>query len=61
MAKKKKTQKETTIGILLAVARKVEREDYVEALREGRKLRATTFADRKKVANKKACRDRRYW
>lgn len=58
MAKKKK---QTNIQILLAVARKVEREDYVGALREGRKLRATTFADRKKVASKKACRDRRYW
>jgi hypothetical protein len=58
---KKKNKKETTIGVLLAVARKVEREDYVAALREGRKLRATTFADRKKVANKKACRDSRYW
>jgi hypothetical protein len=58
MAKKKK---QTNIQILLLAARKVEREDYVGALREGRKLRATTFADRKRVANKKACRDRRYW
>jgi hypothetical protein len=48
---KKKNKKETTIGVLLAVARKVEREDYVAALREGRK----------KVTNKKACRDSRYW
>ena len=31
---------------------------YVEALRDGRKERATTFADRTKVADKTACRGR---
>lgn len=37
-------------------ARKAEREVYVDGLRDGRKLRATTFADRRKVNNKRACR-----
>lgn len=28
---------------------------------EGRRERATTYADRKRIANRNACRDRRYW
>ena len=42
-------------------ARRAERAERVAALAEGRKQRAHTFADRRKVADKKACRDRRYW
>ena len=61
MAKKQKTKKQNNIGFLLAAARKAEHDAYVAAMREGRRLRATTFADKKKVANKKACRDNRYW
>jgi hypothetical protein len=33
---------------------------YVEALRDGRKERATTFADRTKVADRNACRGRHH-
>lgn len=33
----------------------------VAVMAEGRRERASTFADRRKVASKRACRDRRYW
>tara|TARA_Y100000401_G_scaffold50364_1_gene39288 strand:- start:447 stop:605 length:159 start_codon:yes stop_codon:yes gene_type:complete len=36
--------------------RKASREAQVQALREGRKNRAVVFVNRKKEANKKACR-----
>lgn len=42
-------------------ARRAERAERVAALAEGRKQRAATFADRKRVASKRACRDRSYW
>ena len=32
------------------------REDKVQAMREGRRQRAVTFQNKKKVADKKACR-----
>jgi len=31
------------------------------AMAEGRRQRAATYADRKRVANKRACRDRKHW
>lgn len=40
------------------VAQRLARESRLDALREGRKNRAVTFADRKKKANKNACRGR---
>jgi len=41
-------------------ARVAERRERVAALRDGRKLRAHTYADRRKVANKRACRGKVY-
>lgn len=41
--------------------RRAERAERVAALAEGRKQRAHTYADRKRVADKRACRDRRFW
>lgn len=41
--------------------RRAERAERVAALAEGRKQRAHTFADRKRVADKRACRDRGNW
>ena len=41
--------------------RQAERAERVAALADGRKQRAHTFADRKKVAAKRACRDRLAW
>ena len=51
----KKKHKSTQIQ---QVAQRLARESTLAALREGRKNRATTFADRKKKANKRACRGR---
>jgi hypothetical protein len=31
------------------------------AMAEGRRERATTYADRRRVADRRACRDRRLW
>jgi len=39
-------------------ARRLARESAVNALRDGRKIRSVTFANRKKQANKRACRGR---
>jgi hypothetical protein len=41
-----------------AAMRSNARKTYVEGLRDGRKIRATTFTDRKKQASKNACRGR---
>lgn len=41
--------------------RRAERAERVAALAEGRKQRAHTYADRKRVSDKRACRDRSYW
>jgi hypothetical protein len=51
----------TTTAEFVAALRRAERQERVAALRDGRKVRATTFADRRKVADKRACRDRRAW
>ena len=40
--------------------RRLAREAYVAALRDGRKVRAATFKDRKKEAARKACRGRNH-
>jgi hypothetical protein len=39
-------------------ARRQAREAQLAALREGRKVRATTFSNRKKEASRRACRGR---
>jgi hypothetical protein len=49
-------KKRTWLQEQLHAARKAERKAYVDGLRDGRKLRATTFADKGKVNNKRACR-----
>ena len=38
--------------------RRATRELYLDALREGRKVRATTYKDKKREAARKACRGR---
>jgi hypothetical protein len=43
------------------VMRKVAHEATVAALADGRKVRSARFADRRKVAAKRACRDRARW
>jgi hypothetical protein len=45
----------------IMAARRAERAERVAALADGRKQRAATFEDRKRVASKRACRDRAYW
>ena len=40
--------------------RRATREAVLDALREGRKVRATTFTNRKKEQARKACRGRQY-
>ena len=37
------------------------RDDKVQAMREGRRQRATVFTDRRKQASKKACRGKVQW
>lgn len=56
-----KRKRDKNFEFQLMEMRRAERAERVAALAEGRKQRAHTFADRKKVASKNACRDRRYW
>ena len=55
MAKTKKNKNKRTQGQIMS---DLLRQEYVDALRDGRRQRATTFTDRKKQANRKACRGR---
>lgn len=43
------------------VMRRAQWEGRRDAMAEGRRERAATFADRRRVADKRACRDRRHW
>lgn len=54
-------QRDKNLTDQIMAARRAERRERVAALADGRKQRAATFADRKRVASKNACRDRRYW
>lgn len=58
MAKKVKNQ---SVADHVLAMRRAERRERLEALADGRKIRAHTYADRKRVANKRACRDRSSW
>jgi len=58
MAKQRKTRNQSTVEVAVAVMRQGNRREYVAGLRDGRKVRATTFADRKKQADRRACRGR---
>lgn len=58
MAKKVKNQ---NVAEHILAMRRDERAERVAALADGRRTRAHTFADRKRVANKRACRDRGSW
>lgn len=58
MAKKVKNQ---SVADHVLAMRRAERRERLEALADGRKTRAHTYADRKRVANKRACRDRSSW
>lgn len=51
----KHTTKNPTILTVAAEARRAER---VAAMRDGRRERAATFADRRKEASRRACRGR---
>jgi len=57
----KKKQRDPNLETQIKAARLAERAERVAALADGRKQRAATFADRKRVANKQACRNRSYW
>jgi hypothetical protein len=54
-------QKNRNVEAHVLAMRRAERDERVAALGEGRKQRAHTYADRKRVADKRACRDRAYW
>ncbi len=41
--------------------KRLQREEKVQAMREGRRQRATVFADKRKQASKKACRGKVQW
>lgn len=56
-----KRQRDKNLEQQIMAARRAERAERVSALADGRKQRAATFADRKRVASKRACRDRAYW
>lgn len=56
----KKVRNQNVADHVLAM-RRAERAERLAALADGRKTRAHTFADRKRVANKRACRDRASW
>lgn len=56
-----KRQKNKNLEFQVLAMRRAERAERVAALADGRKQRAHTFADRKRVANKRACRDRLSW
>lgn len=56
-----KKKRDSNLDTQIKAARLVERAERVSALADGRKQRAYTFADRKHLANKQACRDRSYW
>lgn len=49
-----------SVAFQVKAARRAERAERVAALRDGRRLRAHTFADKGKVANKRACRGKVY-
>jgi hypothetical protein len=54
---KRKNNRPSPVADHVAALRRTAHAAYVADMREGRRLnRATTFADRKKVTNKKACR-----
>ena len=55
MAKTKKNKNKRTQGQIMS---DLLRQEYVDALRDGRRQRAATFTDRKKQADRKACRGR---
>jgi len=55
MAKTKKNKSKRTQGQIMS---ELFRQQYVDALRDGRRQRAATFTDRKKQASRKACRGR---
>jgi hypothetical protein len=54
----RKARKPTTVQQAKAAMRRANHEAYVAAMREGRRERAATFADRRKVADRNACRGR---
>lgn len=56
-----KKKRDSNLDTQIKAARLVERAERVSALADGLKQRAHTFADRKRKANKQACRDRSYW
>lgn len=56
MAKKKKARNQT--DLYRESMRRAHHEAYVEAMREGRRERAQTFEDRRKRADRDACRGR---
>jgi hypothetical protein len=48
------------LEMLTAVMARQRRAEYVDALRDGRRVRAHTFTDRRKEASRRACRKGRW-
>jgi hypothetical protein len=57
----KKAKKNTAVEEASLAMRTANWKAKRDAMAEGRRLRASTFADRRKVANRRACRDRSLW
>lgn len=51
-------KKKAALPEIVQVAAQRRHDEIVDALRDGRKQRAARFADRRKEANRKACRGR---
>lgn len=58
MSKRKSRKRETNAEAAVAVMRSAARREYVAALADGRRERAQTFKDRRREANRNACRGR---
>ena len=62
MSKNRKRNKKApaagSVAEMVTFMRRLNHDAIVADMREGRVVKAHTFADRKKVANKKACRGR---
>jgi hypothetical protein len=56
-----RTKRPTAVQTHAKAMRKANWEARRDAMAEGRRERAATFADRRKVANKRACRNRHGW
>jgi hypothetical protein len=57
----RQNRRATPVGDVAASMRRTHWQTKARLMGEGRRERASTYADRRHVANKRACRDTRYW